>query len=769
MAETNRIFIDDTNRYIVDGTEQDDEIQGGAGDDHVYAQSGDDVIYGRSGDDSLFGGDGNDTLYGDAGNDSLIGGVGDDTIHGGDGGDKLSGHEGDDTLHGGDGDDMLHGGEGNDIMDGGHGDDTLIGDRGSDTFVVGANNGNDIFVRFDTSEDRIDLTAHDHIRSFSDLSHVMRQQGEDVVIDLSGSDHGGGTVTLVRTQLSDLDAGDFLFHDPEAEAGVAPAAAPEAAGKEIDGSDKADRLTGGNGDDVISGGAGDDTLKGGDGDDTIHGGDGDDTLYGGEGDDVLHGGHGDDWLTGDQGSDTFVVGTNNGDDKIFGFAHSGSQQDRIDLTAHNHMTSFADLSHVMRQQGGDVVIDLSGSDDGGGTVTLDKVQLSDLDASHFVFHEPQAQPEVKAAPAAAPQAEAQPEPKAAGKEIDGTDKADKLTGGEGDDTLRGGAGADTLKGGAGDDTLEGGAGNDWLEGGAGADTLVFAPGSGHDAVGGFKSGEDKIDLSAFSGVSFQDLVITSGHMGTKVEVDDGSGGTASFFLWEIYDGDLSESDFIFHGAESESAPEAKAEPEAAPEAKAEPEAAPEAKAEPEAEPKPEGKEINGTDFVDKLAGGDGDDTINAGGGMDQVHGGGGDDVIDGGAGRDKLYGEAGDDTLKGGAGNDVLKGGDGDDTLEGGADGDWMQGGAGADTFVFAPGSAPSIGSDSIGDFTSGEDKIDLSAFSGVSFDDLTITSSGTVGTRVEVNDGSGGTANFFLYNVGSGDLSESDFIFHQEAAVDGM
>ncbi len=63
---------------------------------------------------------------------------------------------------------------------------------------------------------------------------------------------------------------------------------------------------------------------------------------------------------------------------------------------------------------------------------------------------------------------------------------------------------------------------------------------------------------------------------------------------------------------------------------------------------------------------------------------------------------------------------------------------------------------------------IDLSAFSGVSFDDLTITSSG-VGTKVDVNDGFGGKARFFLWNVNADDLDESGFIFHQDAGADGM
>ena len=54
--------------------------------------------------------------------------------------------------------------------------------------------------------------------------------------------------------------------------------------------------------------------------------------------------------------------------------------------------------------------------------------------------------------------------------------------------------------------------------------------------------------------------------------------------------------------------------------------------------------------------------------------------------------------LRGGAGNDTLNGGIGDDT---------MYGGAGADTFVFSTGN----NHDTVIDFVSGTDKIDLTAY----------------------------------------------------------
>lgn len=77
-----------------------------------------------------------------------------------------------------------------------------------------------------------------------------------------------------------------------------------------------------------------------------------------------------------------------------------------------------------------------------------------------------------------------------------------------------------------------------------------------------------------------------------------------------------------------------------------------------------------------------------------------------------LSGGAGNDHLEGLLGNDTLKGGDGDDVLIGGTGVDTLEGGAGADTFVFAkPDSGKTLDkADTILDFVSGLDKIDLSA-----------------------------------------------------------
>jgi VCBS repeat-containing protein len=150
--------------------------------------------------------------------------------------------------------------------------------------------------------------------------------------------------------------------------------------------------------------------------------------------------------------------------------------------------------------------------------------------------------------------------------------------------------------------------------------------------------------------------------------------------------------------------------------------------------------LNGTPYVDDITGGAGDDIIYAGSGNDTVYGGAGDDTIyagsgddivygsmgddhiEGGSGDDFIYGGNGDDTLLGGSGNDVISGDDGNDILIGGSGDDILWGGKGRDTltggdgediFVFTnvEDSSRTGKRDTITDFESGKDKIDLSHF----------------------------------------------------------
>jgi len=104
--------------------------------------------------------------------------------------------------------------------------------------------------------------------------------------------------------------------------------------------------------------------------------------------------------------------------------------------------------------------------------------------------------------------------------------------------------------------------------------------------------------------------------------------------------------------------------------------------------------VIGTDFDDIIAGNEAANTL--WGGVNQDH-------LSGRGGNDRLYGESG---------NDVMNGGDGGDRLQGGSGRDVMFGGLGHDVFVFGAASetgATATTRDSVGDFTKGEDLIDLS------------------------------------------------------------
>lgn len=120
--------------------------------------------------------------------------------------------------------------------------------------------------------------------------------------------------------------------------------------------------------------------------------------------------------------------------------------------------------------------------------------------------------------------------------------------------------------------------------------------------------------------------------------------------------------------------------------------------------------------MDVLMGEDGNDYLDGGADQDSLFGGAGSDDLRGGDGADFLDGGTGHDALRGGAGADRMFGGEGNDWIEGGAGNDFMSGGAGSDTFYYwldnsrkSIDLANSWGSDTIADFTVGQDRIDMS------------------------------------------------------------
>ncbi|MDQ2092075.1 calcium-binding protein [Marimonas arenosa] len=309
---------------------------------------------------------------------SIQGGAGNDTV-------VNSGVLEGDVLLGG-GDDTYDGRNGtlNGDVSGGAGNDTFIVDDAATLIVENPGEGTDevrATVRYilgDNLENLTLLGADDINGRGNGLANVLTGNvGDNVLEGFEGDDSLNGGAGL--DSLYGGEGNDSLRGDNEDDY--------------LSGFDGNDTGLGGNGFDEILGGQGDDSLLGQRGQDTLYGGPGDDILHGGHADDSLSGGSGFDTLTGYSGDDTLSGGLNAdrfvfsdagggfGNDVITDFAATNDAE-KIDLSGVASIISFADLSGGhMSQVGADVVIDAGG----GNTITLQNVNIGDLDANDFIF------------------------------------------------------------------------------------------------------------------------------------------------------------------------------------------------------------------------------------------------------------------------------------------------------------------------------------------------------------------------------------------------
>lgn len=277
------------------------------------------------------------------------------------------------------------------------------------------------------------------------------------------------------------------------------------------------------------------------------------------------------------------------------------------------------------------------------------------------------------------------------KDIVGTAGADTMNGTAVADHVVGGAGNDWISAKGGDDVIEGGAGRDYIYGGDGANTFLYrqltdSTPTSADLICDFKQGIDKIDLSAldgapdpshwswlgsanFSGTAWQvRTTIANNH--TFLEIDTNGDLSADFKIEFSTAFDLKQSDLILERVA------------------------------------PPPVVVNPTPVVDPLP-------VESPPAVPQPLFLIPDNVIQGTTGADILKGTAGADYLIGGAGNDSISGGNGDDVIYGGQGKDILTGGAGHDVFVFKDvADSPAGGTmrDYITDFTTSDDKIDLSS-----------------------------------------------------------
>jgi hypothetical protein len=190
--------------------------------------------------------------------------------------------------------------------------------------------------------------------------------------------------------------------------------------------------------------------------------------------------------------------------------------------------------------------------------------------------------------------------------------------------------------------------------------------------------------------------------------------------------------------------------------------------------------VFGTPNGETIAGGgDQYQIVYAGAGNDTVNGTGKDDVLYSGSGDDTIKGNDGNDAIYGGSGNDTVNANNGNDTIIGGFGADRLTGSNGDDVFVYLSiADSNSNQFDTITDFSSGSDKINLAVFGALAFLHLTSTSTPvpphTIAwiynsasnetilyvnpTDVALNIGSSALLEIHLQGVVS--VNESDFIY---------
>lgn len=426
-----------------------DRVENGAGDDIVSTGEGADVLLAGLGDDQLFGGLGNDDFIIRAGddylNDLFIGGEGtSDDIINQTGGDLIfttytGGAHVDGSMINGNGIENIQlatqgisgtetadnldfsyvriygadiartDADTNALINMGAGDDVVIG---AELAIIGSNGfafngtynlgaGNDVFTSTSNLVDIIFDGAGDDI--------VSTGAGGDIYVGGSGNDvvdlgDGNDTVSVrhqtefgfdtltggAGTDLIDnVSGGDFAIGGLATGSGFERVNSDGFTMTGTSGDDVFD-LTGirfwelTNGQTILSTGAGDDTviasnLSGiatngfGTSQVAYDLGAGDDTYVDTGNPDMQH-------ITGGAGDDSFVFSSNWGQDVITDF-DALSDAETIDLSAVSNIDDFADLlANHMVQDGADVVIT-----DGGQTLTLEGVNISNLDANDFIF------------------------------------------------------------------------------------------------------------------------------------------------------------------------------------------------------------------------------------------------------------------------------------------------------------------------------------------------------------------------------------------------
>ncbi|MEM9273392.1 MAG: hypothetical protein AAGA80_10590 [Cyanobacteria bacterium P01_F01_bin.143] len=459
------------NTEVIEGTDDDDSLEGGVKGEEINGLRGKDTIVGNGGNDLLDGGDNSDRLFGNNGSDTLLGGNGDDSLFG-----QLA----NDSLQGGNGNDSLEGNSGNDTLVGGVGNDTLLGNMNNDSLEGGS--GNDL---------------------------LLGGEGQDTLFGLIGND------TLEGQANDDLVDGG-LGND------------------RLEGNDGFDTIAGGLGDDTLLGDAGDDLLEGGEDSDRLEGGAGFDTLFGGLGSDTLIGGAGLDvfQLRKSAGSNEAVIGDYvDGVDKfqlISGLTFNRLLLNQSGNDVEIRFRNDNQLIGVVRN----ISVEELDSDD--FYQTHDQIGTSRGDVLSGNEKDNYIAGQLGSDRLAGEDGDDTLKGGNQNDTLFGNNGNDFLFGGNGEDSLDGGVGNDVLEAGAGRDQLVGGAGNDLLFGGSGEDTLFGNAGRdrfeltrgnniGRDRIRDYQDGVDKFVLSDRFGIgelTFGDLSLSQNINMVQIAIAD---------------------------------------------------------------------------------------------------------------------------------------------------------------------------------------------------------------------------------------------------------
>jgi Ca2+-binding RTX toxin-like protein len=527
-------------------------------------------------------------------------------------------------------------------------------------------------------------------------------------VDEKGTDHN----TLIGNTISHVSRGETALYGE---------------GSTVSNGDSSVTVRGTSGSDTLLGTAADETFLAAAGRDTINGAAGNDVLVGGAGVDKLTGGSGADTFKFSALSDSyrtaslsakdnvtdFTVGTDKIDVAALGFTGLGNGRGNSLNLAYS---SSSKLTYIK-----DFDADAQGN---RFELTLSGNLVGSLKASDFVFSKASAG-KVDTAPDKAVAVSALAAA-AIANPLNGTSGNDILTGDSAANTLNGLAGNDRIDGVGGNDRLTGGTGVDALTGGSGSDTFIYTSKLdsyrnvnnatvASDSLKDFTS-SDRIDLSAAGITGLGD------GKGTTVSVALSSDASKTYIKSFAADSAGQRLEISLVGNQTAnltastfifagSAP---------------------------------GTTLTGTSGTDKLNGSDADELILGLGGSDTLKGGSGNDVLDGGAGKDALYGEAGADTLRFSQLLDSYR--------------DYDPGGITA--------------SDTVYDFTRGQDKLDVSAlgFLGLGTGSghtlyMTLNSAGDK-TYVKSAEADADGNRFEIALSGKhSDLTASDFVFAQRAA----